>query len=63
MVKQTTRDRMIEKPAYQRVWLSEYPLRKLASLQGVTHWCFTSFENKEELTIRSVWKTRSSLSV
>lgn len=52
MVKQTTRDRMIEKASQliREYGYQNIPLRKLASLLGVTTGAFyKAFENKEEL--------------
>ena len=52
MVKQTTRDRMIEKASQliREYGYQNIPLRKLASLLGVTTGAFyKAFENKEDL--------------
>lgn len=51
MVKQTTRDRMIEKASQliREYGYQNIPLRKLASLLGVTTGAFyKAFENKED---------------
>ena len=52
MVKQTTRDRMIEKASQliREYGYQNIPLRKLASLLGVTTGAFyKAFKNKEDL--------------